>query len=68
MASAKKDTKDRSSQWKKDKPEKAQTFAASSSSTQKENSSSDDEEKKGFVQKFYGILENFTKRQEIAEE
>jgi hypothetical protein len=35
MASAKKDTKDRSARWKKDKAEKVQTFAAAASSTQK---------------------------------
>jgi hypothetical protein len=33
MASAKKDTKDRSAQWKKDKSEKAQAFAAAASSS-----------------------------------
>jgi hypothetical protein len=52
MASAKKDTKDRSAQWKKDKAEKAQTFAAAASSTQKEDTSSDDEEKKDFMKSF----------------
>jgi hypothetical protein len=31
MASAKKDTKDRSSQWKNDKSEKAQAFATAAS-------------------------------------
>jgi hypothetical protein len=31
MASARKDTKDRSAQWKKDEAEKAQTFAAAAS-------------------------------------
>jgi hypothetical protein len=43
MASARKDTKDRSAQWEKDKAEKAQTFAASASSTKKDDSSSDEE-------------------------
>jgi hypothetical protein len=55
MASAKKDTKDRSAQWKKDKAEKAQTFVAAASSTQKEDSSSfeeDDKEKKYFMKSF----------------
>jgi hypothetical protein len=44
MASAKKDTKDRSAQWEKDKAEKAQTFVAAASSTKKDDSSSDEEE------------------------
>jgi hypothetical protein len=52
MASAKKDTKDRSAQWKKDKDEKPQTFAAAASSTQKEDSSSEDEENKDFMKSF----------------
>jgi hypothetical protein len=52
MASAKKDTKDRSAQWEKDKAEKAQTFAAAASSTQKRDSSSDDEEKTDFMRSF----------------
>jgi hypothetical protein len=46
MASAKKDTKDRSAQWKRTKLKKSQSFAAAASSTQKKDSSSDDEEKK----------------------
>jgi hypothetical protein len=33
MASSKKDTNDRSTQWKKDKAEKAQTFAAAASTS-----------------------------------
>jgi hypothetical protein len=44
MASAKKDTKDRSAQWKKDKDEKSQAFAAAVSTSKHENSSSDEEE------------------------
>jgi hypothetical protein len=52
MASAKKNTKDRSSQWKKDKAEKSQSFATAASSTQKEDSSSDDEENKDFIKSF----------------
>jgi hypothetical protein len=61
MSSAKKDTKDRSAQWKKDKAEKAQTFAAAASSTQKENSSSDDEEKKDFMKRFMASWKNSQK-------
>jgi hypothetical protein len=55
MASAKKDTKDRSAQWEIDKAEKAQTFAAAAPSTQKEDGSSDEEddkEKKDFMKSF----------------
>jgi hypothetical protein len=46
MASDKKDTKDRSAQWKKDKAEKAQAFAAAASSSKQEDSSSDEEDDK----------------------
>jgi hypothetical protein len=35
MASARKNTKDKNAQWKKEKAEKSQTFAAAASSTQK---------------------------------
>jgi hypothetical protein len=49
MASSKKDTKDRSAHWKKDKAEKSQLFAAAaaSSSTQE-----DDKDKKAFKKSF----------------
>jgi hypothetical protein len=52
MASAKNDTKDRMSQWKKDNAEKSQAFAATASSTKHEDSSSDEEDdrnKKAFM-------------------
>jgi hypothetical protein len=39
MASAKKDTNERSAQWKKDKAEKAQAFAAAASTSKQEDSS-----------------------------
>jgi hypothetical protein len=55
MASAKKDTKDRSSQWKKDKAKKAQAFAKSASSSKHEDSSSDEEDdkdKKAFMKSY----------------
>jgi hypothetical protein len=52
MATAKKNTKDKNAQWKKEKAEKSQTFAAAASSTQKEDSSSEDEEKKDFMKSF----------------
>jgi hypothetical protein len=51
-ASAKKDTKDRSAQWKKDKAEKAQAFASAASTSKQEDSSSDEEgdkEKQAFL-------------------
>jgi hypothetical protein len=44
MASAKKDTKYRSTQWKKDKAEKAQSFAAVASASKQDDSSSDEDE------------------------
>jgi hypothetical protein len=53
MASAKKDTKDRSTQWKKDKAKKSQTFAAAAASSNQDDSSSDEDEddknKKSFM-------------------
>jgi hypothetical protein len=56
MASAKKDTKDRSAQWKKEKAEKAQAFAAAVSISKQEDSSSekdkDDKDKKAFKKSF----------------
>jgi hypothetical protein len=55
MASAKKDTKERSDKWKKDKAEKAQAFAADASSSKNEDNSSDEEEhkdKKAFIKSF----------------
>jgi hypothetical protein len=45
-------TKDKNAQWRKNKAEKAQTFAAVVSSTQKEDSSSEDEENKDFMKSF----------------
>jgi hypothetical protein len=65
MASAKKYTKDRSAQWKKDKAEKAQTFAAAASSTQKEDSSSDDEEKKDFMKSFMASWKTSQKEKKL---
>jgi hypothetical protein len=44
MTSAKKDTKYRSAQWKKDKAEKAQAFAAAASTSKQEDSSSEEDE------------------------
>jgi hypothetical protein len=55
MASDKKDTKDRSAQWKKDKAKKAQAFAADASYPKHEDSSSeeeDDKDKKAFMKSF----------------
>jgi hypothetical protein len=56
MASAKKDTKDRSTQWKKNKAEKAQAFAAAAGSSKQDDSSSDkyedEKEKKAFMKTF----------------
>jgi hypothetical protein len=56
MASAKKDTKDRSAQWKKDKSEKSQAFAAAAASSKQDDSSSDwdeyDKDKKAFMKSF----------------
>jgi hypothetical protein len=56
MASAKKDTKDRSTQWIKDLVEKAQDFAAAASTSKQEDSSSeedeDDKDKKAFMKSF----------------
>jgi hypothetical protein len=56
MASAKKDTKDRSTQWKKYKAEKAQAFDADSVSSKQYYSSSDEDEddkdKKAFMKSF----------------
>jgi hypothetical protein len=53
MASAIKDTKYKSSQWKKDRAEKSQAFAAAASSSKQEDSSSDedddDKDKKAFM-------------------
>jgi hypothetical protein len=57
MASAKKETKDRSAQCKKDKAEKAQSFAAAASSSKQEESyfeeeDEDDRDKKAFMKSF----------------
>jgi hypothetical protein len=56
MASAKKDTKDRSAQWKNDKAEKAQAFAAAASTSKQEDNSceedEDDKDKKAFMKSF----------------
>jgi hypothetical protein len=56
MPSSKRDTKDRSAQWKKDKDEKAQSFAVEASSSKQEYSSSeeyeDDKDKKAFIKSF----------------
>jgi hypothetical protein len=53
MASAKNDTKDRITQWKKDKAEKSQAFAAADESSKQDDSSSDEDEdykgKKAFM-------------------
>jgi hypothetical protein len=57
-ASAKKDTKDRSTQWKKDKDEKVQAFDAAAASSKQDDSSSDEDEddkdknKKAFMKSF----------------
>jgi hypothetical protein len=56
MASAKKDTKDRITQWKKDKAEKAQAFDSAATLSKQDDSSSDEDEddkdKKGFMKSF----------------
>jgi hypothetical protein len=56
MASAKKETKDRGDQWKNDKAEKVQVFAAAASTSKQEDSSSeedeDDKDKKAFMKSF----------------
>jgi hypothetical protein len=56
MASAKKDTKERISQWKRDNAEKVQSFAASALDSKQEDSSSeeneDDKDKKAFMKSF----------------
>jgi hypothetical protein len=56
MASARKDTKDRSTQWKKNKAEKAQAFDAAAASSKQYDSSSDedkdDKDKKAFMKSF----------------
>jgi hypothetical protein len=56
MASAKKGTKDRIAQWKKDKAEKSQAFAAAASTSEQEDSSSeedeDDKDKQAFMECF----------------
>jgi hypothetical protein len=56
MASAKKDTEDRSAQCKKDKAEKAQALPAAASTSKQEDSSSekdeDDKDKKAFMKSF----------------
>jgi hypothetical protein len=56
MTSDKKDTKDRSTQWKKNKAEKAQAFAAADASSKQDDSSSDQDEdekdKKAFMKSF----------------
>jgi hypothetical protein len=61
MASAKKDTKDRCTQWKKDKAKKAQAFAAAAASSKQYDSSSeedeDDKDKQSFMKKNNGLLE-----------
>jgi hypothetical protein len=44
MASAKKDNKDRSAKWKKDKAEKSQSFAAAASASKQEDSYSEEDE------------------------
>jgi predicted aspartyl protease len=56
MASDKKNTNDRSAQWKNDKAEKAQSFAAAASASKQEDSSSEEDEdekdKKAFMKSF----------------
>jgi hypothetical protein len=57
MASAKKETKDRSDQWKKDKSEKSQYFTAVASASKQEESFSeeedeDDKDEKAFMKSF----------------
>jgi hypothetical protein len=61
MTSAKKETKDRRAQWKKDKAEKSQSFAASASasaykqgesSEEEEEEEEDDKDKKAFIKSF----------------
>jgi ribosomal protein L14E/L6E/L27E len=56
MTSAKKDTKDRSTHWKKDKAENAQAFAAAAASSKQDDISSeedeDDKEKKAFMKSY----------------
>jgi hypothetical protein len=44
MASARKETKDRGNQWKKEKAEKTQTFAAAATASKQDDSSSDEDE------------------------
>jgi hypothetical protein len=56
MAFARKDTNDKGNQWKKDKAEKAQTFAAAATASKQDDSSSDEDEddtdKKTFIKSF----------------
>jgi hypothetical protein len=65
MASAKKDTKDRSDKWKKDKAKKAQSFAAAYASSKQDDISSDEDEddkdKKAFMKSLWP-LENHLKK------
>jgi hypothetical protein len=70
MNSAKKDTKDRSLQWKKDKAEKAQAFAAaaaSAASTSKQEDSSseedeDDKEKRFLLKALWPLVNHLKKK------
>jgi hypothetical protein len=80
MASANKETKDRSAQWEKDKAEKAQSLtAAASASTKQEKSSDEDEDdkdkdkdndndKKAFMNSFMKSWKTSKKNQESSEE
>jgi hypothetical protein len=56
IASVKKDTKDRSAQWEKNKAENFQAFASDASTSKQEDSSSeegeDDKDKKAFMKSF----------------
>jgi hypothetical protein len=61
MASAKRDTKERNAQWKKEKAEKAPYFAAAASASSKKVESSEDEfDKKAFMKCF---IESWTTSQ-----
>jgi hypothetical protein len=54
MAPARKETKDRSNQWKMKKAEKAQTFATTAAVSKQDDTSSDenDKDKKAFMKRF----------------
>jgi hypothetical protein len=63
MASARKETKDRGNQWKKEKTEEAQTFVAAATASKQDDISSDedDKDKKAFIKNIMTSSKSYEK-------